>query len=363
MRISLLRDHPKQTFGHLHTLILKTPQTILYNRQVGVAQQKGAKNLAEVESRIERWATGATTTAKSINAKIKGKLVELAWWMKKQGYADQSIRTYLTCLRVLHNQGANLFEQESVKDAMARQKWSNNRKRIAINAYTLFLKINGLHWEKPKCKVTRKIPFIPTEQELDALIAGCGRKTATFLQLLKETAMRAGEAKRLLWTDIDFEKRLITLNLPEKGGNPRIWKVSPKLTAMLNALPKQSLKVFGDGPINSLKTTFLKARKRLAAKLQNPRLLKISFHTFRHWKATMIYHKTKDPMYVKEFLGHKKLDTTLLYIQIEQALYSETNDDFIVKVARTPQQIKALLEVGFEYVCQKEDLLFFRKRK
>ena len=43
---------------------------------------------------------------------------------------------------------------------------------------------------------------------------------ATFLQLLKETVMRAGEAKRILWTDIDFEKRVITLNCPEKGGNP-----------------------------------------------------------------------------------------------------------------------------------------------
>jgi len=59
---------------------------------------------------------------------------------------------------------------------------------------------------KPKCKCTRKIPFIPTEQELDALIAGCGRKTSTFLQLLKENAMRSGEVKRFLWTDIDFER-------------------------------------------------------------------------------------------------------------------------------------------------------------
>jgi len=26
-------------------------------------------------------------------------------------------------------------------------------------------------------------------------------------------------------------------------------------------------------------------------------------------------------------------------------------------------EIQALLEVGFEYVCEKEELLFFRKRK
>jgi integrase len=72
-----------------------------------------------------------------------------------------------------------------------------------------FLKHNGLQWEKPKCHVTRPFPFIPTEQEIDVLIAGCGKKTATFLELLKETAMRSGEAKRLEWINIDLEKNII----------------------------------------------------------------------------------------------------------------------------------------------------------
>jgi hypothetical protein len=68
-----------------------------------------------------------------------------------------------------------------VKDVIAKQSWSGNRRRNAMNVYSLFLKINDMHWEKPRCKVTRKISFISTEQELDALVAGCGKKTATFL--------------------------------------------------------------------------------------------------------------------------------------------------------------------------------------
>ena len=112
-----------------------------------------------------------------------------------------------------------------------------------------------------------------------------------------------------------------------------------------------------------MKGSFMLTRKRLARNLQNPRLLKISFHTFRHWKATMEYHKTKDPLYVKELLGHKKLDTTLLYIQIEKAIFQDTDDQFTVKVAKTPEDIKALLEVGFDYICEKDGLMFLRKRK
>ena len=83
-----------------------------------------------------------------------------------------------------------------------------------------------------------------------------------------------------------------------------------------------------------------------------------------HWKATQLYHKTKDIFYVKEFLGHKKLDSTLIYINIEKALFHEgTPEEFHVKIAQTPKEVKGLLEVGFEYVCEKDDLLFFRKRK
>jgi integrase len=132
---------------------------------------------------------------------------------------------------------------------------------------------------------------------------------------------------------------------------------------MLRMLPKTSTKIFGDGPINSMKSTYIKTRRRLAAKLQNPRLLNISFHTFRHWKATMLYHKTKDPYHVKDFLGHRCLSNTEIYISLERTLFEDQSDEFTVKVAEKPEDIKALLEVGFEYVCQRDSLVYLRKRK
>jgi hypothetical protein len=39
------------------------------------------------------------------------------------------------------------------------------------------------------------------------------------------------------------------------------------------------------------------------------------------------------------------------------------NDKYTVKVTEDPQEIKELLEVGFKYVCQKDTLIFLRKRK
>lgn len=61
---------------------------------------------------------------------------------------------------------------------------------------------------------------------------------------------------------------------------------------------------------------FYDQRKKIAEKLQNPRILKVSFHTLRHWKATMEYYKTKDILHVMRLLGHKNIKNTLIYTQL-----------------------------------------------
>jgi len=92
--------------------------------------------------------------------------------------------------------------------------------------------------------------------------------------------------------------------------------------------------------------------------------MKVHFHSFRHWKATMEYHNTKDLIHVQEVLGHKNIEITRGYIYIEKALYTTTEDDkFHSKVATTQAEIMQLLESGFEYIMQKDGLAYFRKRK
>lgn len=136
-----------------------------------------------------------------------------------------------------------------------------------------------------------------------------------------------------------------------------------KCVAMVNALPKTSERIFGNLAPNSMRTGLGHARKRLARKLSNPRLLQIHFHTLRHWKATMLYHQTKDILYVKGFMGHRKIESTLLYVQLENALFQGDADNFTCRVARTPEEIKQLIEAGFDYVTQKDEIAYFRKRK
>jgi integrase len=147
------------------------------------------------------------------------------------------------------------------------------------------------------------------------------------------------------------------------GAKRHSWKVSQKLIGILNSLPRRSEQIF-TGSLKSMKTTGIKTRKRLAENLQNPGLLKITLYTLRHWKATMEYHRTRDIVYVQQLLGHKDIRNTMVYINIEHAIFgAEAGDEFTVRVTDKPEEIKTLLETRFEYVCSKDSLIFLRKRK
>jgi integrase len=171
--------------------------------------------------------------------------------------------------------------------------------------------------------------------------------------------MRIGEILRLKWENIDPQKRLIIINEPEKDSKPGISHISQNLIDRILSIPKKSERIFYPAKPSTAASTFTQAKKRLAAKLNNPRLLRITFHTFRHWEATMEYHKTKDLLHVMQLLGHRNIKNTLVYTQ----LVNFENDDYHSATAKTIEQAQKLVETGFEYVCTHDSIMLFRKRK
>ena len=335
-----------------YRLPLNTTISLLSNRQICASQAKETKNLVKVETRTENRLAGATDT------ETKSLLFNFAWWMKKEGYAPSTITTRERLLRTLTKRGADLNDPDSIKEAIAKQEWCNKRKMNAADAYTAYLRMHNQTWNTPRYRIAQKLPFIPTEKEIDALIAGCGKKTSTFLQLLKETGARSGEANSLKWTDLDLEAGTVRIT-PEKGSKPRIFKLSNKLLSRLISLRKDSNKIFCKH-LRTQRRLFQKQRANLSRKLQNPRLLQIHFHTFRHWKATMEYHKTKDILHVMQMLGHKNIMNTLKYTQ----LIDFKGDDYTSKATKDSEEARQLIENGFEYVCTTpEEIMLFRKRK
>jgi len=76
----------------------------------------------------------------------------------------------------------------------------------------------------------------------------------------------------------------------------------------------------------------------------------------------MTYLKTRDIFHVKYILGHRNIQSTMIYMQIGEGLvnYSE---DYVCKVAPDITEAQKLIERGFCYVTTFEGKMLFRKRK
>ena len=344
-----LRPPKKDSEWHL-----RSGTSIDQNRQVCVALARGTKNLTATT--IEKVAGESPV----VEQDAKGKITEYLWHLKKEGRKDDTILAHRKVLTRLAKHGCDLFDPESVKDTIAREQIHINSKVHYVIVYKSFAEWLNLYWKPPRYKFQRRIPWIPRETEIDQLIAGFKPRTATFLMILKETMARSGEIWKLEWRDLNGN--ILTINAPEKNGNPRQFKISDRLVALINALPRRDKRIFGPTIcLNNFRSNFAKRRHYLARTLGNPRIDQITFHTFRHFGATMLYHKTRDILYVKQQLGHRCIENTMVYTQLITFECDEYNTAF----ARSLEEEEKLIKVGFELVRydQKEQTAIYRKRK
>jgi integrase len=164
------------------------------------------------------------------------------------------------------------------------------------------------------------------------------------------------EALRLHWTDANGNT--IMLNYPVKGHHPRPVQVTNNLISLLNSLPKISELVF---PVSyaALSRCYTLLRKRVAQKTNNPRILKITLTTFRHYGATYLYFQTKNILLVKKLLGHKKIENTIKYTQLAQF----KDDEYEETTAPTVEEARKLGKTGWIKYDEFNGIHFYRKPK
>lgn len=318
-----------------------------------------AKNLTEAEP-LESGLAGATAIDE---AEIKGKIVEFAWHLKKQGKSEATIKIYTQYVERLNKAGANIFDPESVKLVIANHFTDRNTKRLATCAYDAFVKFVGKIWDKPNYRREDKPVFIPTDQELQ-LAVNCGqRESIAFSMLVYETGARYNEAERLEWTDIDAERCKVTIKA-SKNGKSRTITVTRQLIDALLKLPRLGETVFPPRSWRTRGILFRRRMKRLARVHNNPRFLKIHYHTFRHCKALREYHKTRSMLHVKKVLGHKSILTTQRYVELYTEIYGDIlPEDYVCETASTVDEAKKLVEAGFDYVSEIDGIQLYRKVK
>ena len=164
----------------------KECQTNMRSSQLGVL--KKAKKL-DSATETKPVAGDLKTLQKS-----KGRFVKFLSSLENDGTCESSAKLYAAYLKRIEGSGGNLLDSESVKATIAKKKWSSATKALAVAAYSKYLSIVGGTWKPPKYQAVRKLPYVPTEKEIDCLINAAYRKHSTFLLLLKETGMRSSEA-------------------------------------------------------------------------------------------------------------------------------------------------------------------------
>ena len=141
-----------------------------------------------------------------------------------------------------------------------------------IDAY---LKFVGGEWIKPTYRPEHKTVFIPTEEELKIAVNTGHKMSMVYSRFLYETGARANEAARLEWTDLDKERKKVTVKA-SKNGSSRMLSISEDLMNLLFSLPKDRETVFLKRPKNSRSSAFHNRMIRLCKDPQQPQISKNS---------------------------------------------------------------------------------------
>ena len=299
----------------------------------------------------------AHTTGLRCSESIKGKIVTTLIKLHNKGLDKKTLRNIDFQLRHL-GKYADLDNPESVREYIAKKNCANSQKTNLVKAYNYYALVNGLRWEKPKYKYERMLPKIPTTEQINKVIASASPRYATILRILAETGIMSYELSRISLRDIDLERRLINVQ-GHKGHNSRIFKLKSETLAMLSAYLSKNRKEYPFPNSEWICKCYREHRNRLAEKLNDSNIRKVRLYDFRHYFATMLYHHTKDILHVMQQLGHKKIETTLIYTQ----LVNFESDDYTSAVAKNIQEAQKLIESGFEFVTTFDSLMLFRKRK
>jgi integrase len=283
---------------------------------------------------------------------FEGNIVNVLIKLKSLGKAESTIDTTSKRLTYL-GKYTDLNDPLKVSLFIANLSRANSYKANLVKAYQWYVKVYGLDWEKPKYHWEQQKPKIPTTETLISIIDRASQKYQVIFTALMETDISPMELSKILARDIDTEQNLLNVR-GFKGHASRTFKLKPKTMASLiwffkkyNSFPRA----------DRISKAWQRLRNEVAT--ENPNVKKIRLYDLRHFYGTMLYHKTRDILYTKMMMGHKKIETTLLYAQ----LIDFGSDEYNCKVAKSLEEASKLIEAGFDYVTELDGVKLFRKRK
>lgn len=109
------------------------------------------------------------------------------------GKAKNTQRCIASSLRRI-SKGADLLKPEEVKTYIANLNLDNQTKNSLALAYNWFCKTNEIEWKRPYFRWERKIPLIPTTENINKIISASTPKYATIFTILGRNRIRSARA-------------------------------------------------------------------------------------------------------------------------------------------------------------------------
>ena len=144
--------------------------------------------------------------------------------------------------------------------------------------------------------------------------------------LLLETGLRRGEMLGLLWKDIDYENKALSVNrsiaekrgggitiMPPKWDSYRTIPISDELVQLLRSLPHNSMYVFPNvnGDIAKPHNWSQKLKRHMTMfNQQYPSIPMLTAHELRHTRGTELRRNGVDIYTIQKFMGHKDINVT-----------------------------------------------------
>lgn len=165
-------------------------------------------------------------------------------------------------------------------------------------------------------ETSRKLPkVLNIEQVKDIINYYQDKRNRLIVYLFLQTGIRLKELANIKIEDINLIDQ--TIRIMTKGSKERI--------VFISARTKQEIE---DYISNKDASNFLFNIKRreiqhIVTKAMKNLNIEGSTHTLRHTIATLMYEQTQDILLVKEFLGHKSIESTQIYTHISNKLVKE----------------------------------------
>ncbi|RYG39957.1 MAG: integrase [Chitinophagaceae bacterium] len=201
--------------------------------------------------------------------------------------------------------------------------------KFTVYGLRFLFRMEGLqnrYVELPRFKTESKLPVVLSKSEVKRMLEVTRlQKHRVLLLLLYGCGLRCFEARNLMISDFDFDRKVIHVR-KGKGNKDRYVPLSDILIAETQKYLKSSKpKVFifngkpdgrkgGDFDSRYSKRGVYWVIRQICKKAEITKA--VTVHTLRHTYATHLLEDGLDIVTIKELLGHSKIETTMVYLHI-----------------------------------------------